>query len=94
MNLDLNTAKPVSPQQKKSMAKFIEVNRSCRVSRRVQGEDVFEYVEEPIYINEDYIETIIPQGDSCIITLHGDETHSITAHHSALWVIGLINGNQ
>ncbi len=94
MNLDLNTAKPKSPQMKRAMAKFIEVKQSCKVLRRVQGEDVYEYVEEPIFINKDYIETIIPQGDSCIITLHGNEPHSITVHHSALWVIGLINGNQ
>ena len=73
------------------MAKFIEINRVCRISRRVQGEDVYDYVDEPIYINTDLIETIIPQGETCIIrmTFGGD---TITANHSALWVIGLING--
>lgn len=74
------------------MAKFIEINQSCRVSRRVQGEDVYEYMDEPIYINSDLIEAIIPQGEQCIIKMtSGGET--ITANHSALWVIGLINGN-
>lgn len=74
------------------MAKFIEINQSCRVSRRVQGEDVYEYVDEPIYINSDLIEEIIPQGEQCIIkmTSGGDTIH---ASHSALWVIGLINGS-
>lgn len=73
------------------MAKFIEVNQVCRVSRRVQGEDVYDFVDEPIYINSDLIETIIPQGETCNIKMtSGGET--ITANHSALWVIGLING--
>lgn len=74
------------------MAKFIEVNQVCRVSRRVQGEDVYEYVDEPIYINSDLIEEIIPQGEKCIIKMaSGGDT--IQASHSALWVIGLINEN-
>lgn len=73
------------------MAKFIEVNQIGRISRRVMGEEVFENVYEPIYINSDLIETIIPQGETCIIrmTSGGD---IITANHSALLVIGLING--
>lgn len=73
------------------MAKFIEVNQSCRISRRVQGEDVFDYVDNSIYINSDLIEAIIPQGEQCIIKMSsGGDT--IYANHSALWVIGLING--
>lgn len=94
MNLDLNTAKLESPQLKRLMAKFIEVKQRCTVSRREQGEDVFEYVDEPIFINEDYIETIIPQGDCCLIKLHGNESQNIIVHHLAIWVIGLINGIQ
>ena len=74
------------------MAKFIEVNQSCLISRRVQGEDIFDSVSEPVYINSDLIEAIIPQGEQCIIRMtSGGDT--ITADHSALWVIGLINGN-
>lgn len=73
------------------MPKFIEVNQVCRVSRRVQGEDVYEYVNDPIIINSDKILTIIPQGENCIITFPGD-TDNIYVAHSALWVMGLING--
>lgn len=75
------------------MAKFIEVKQSCRISRRVQGEDVYVYVDESIYINSDLIETIIPQGEQCIIRMTSGGA-TITANHSALWVIGLINGKQ
>lgn len=75
------------------MAKFIEINQVCRVSRRVQGEDVYEYVNEPLYINADLIETIIPQGETCIIRMTSGGA-TLTANHSALWVIGLINGTQ
>ena len=73
------------------MAKFIEINQVCRISRRIHGEDGYDYVDQPIYINTDLIETIIPQGETCIIRMtSGGDT--ITANHSALWVIGLING--
>ena len=73
------------------MAKFIEVNQVGHISRRVMGEEVFENVYELVYINVDLIETIIPQGETCIIRMtSGGDT--ITANHSALWVIGLING--
>ena len=61
------------------MAKFIEVNI---------GSD-----NSPIYINADLIETIIPYGEQCIIRL-ASERDAITANHSALWVISLINGTQ
>ncbi len=76
------------------MAKFIEINQVCRISRRVQGEDVYKYVDQPIYINTDLIEAIIPQGEtSCIIRMtSGGDT--IYASHSASWVTGLINGTQ
>ena len=73
------------------MAKFIEVNQVCRVSRRVQGEDVYDYVNDPVIINSDKILTIIPQGEHCIITFPGD-TDNIYAAHSASYVMGLING--
>lgn len=74
------------------MAKFIEIKQSCRVSRRVQGEDVYDCTEEPILVNADRIEVIIPQGDSCIIKMSG-EGSTIRVCQSALWVVGLINGN-
>lgn len=73
------------------MAKFIEINQSCRISRRVQGEDVYEYTEDPILVNADRIEVIIPQGDNCILQMSG-MGHSIHVCHSAIWVVGLING--
>ena len=73
------------------MAKFIEINQVCRISRRVQGEDVYDNVVEPIYVNTDLIEAIIPQGETCKICMKSREA-TITANHSALWVIGLING--
>lgn len=72
------------------MAKFIEVNQVVHISRCFMGEEVIKKVYEPIYINTDLIETIIPQGETCIIRMtSGGDT--ITANHSALWVIGLIN---
>ncbi len=73
------------------MAKFIELKQRCRVSRRVQGEDVYDSTEEPIFVNADRIEVIIPQGDSCIIRMVGDGNNTIHVCHSALWVVGLIN---
>ena len=72
------------------MSKFIEINQHCRISRRVQGEDVYEYINEPIIINADKILTIIPQGETCIITFPGD-IETIQAAHSASWVMNLIN---
>ena len=75
------------------MAKFIEINQASRIMRRVQGEEVHEYVHEPILVNVDQILTIIPQGETCIITFPGD-TENIYADHSATWVMGLINGHQ
>ena len=77
----------------RTMAKFIEINQVSRVTRRVQGEDEHEYVHEPILVNADKILTIIPQGEECIITFPG-ETENIYAAHSAMWVMGLINGHQ
>lgn len=75
------------------MAKFIEVNQQCSVLRIVQGEEVRECVKEPIIINADRILTIIPQGDSCIITLIGD-VEGIHIAQSAMSVMSLINGQQ
>jgi hypothetical protein len=74
------------------MAKFIEVNILCSVSHRVEGEDVFETVKDLVLINTDKILTITPLGEQCIIALTNGE--SMTAAHSALWVIGLINCQQ
>lgn len=73
------------------MAKFIEVNRHSHVYRRVQGEDVREGVIEPVIINTDHILAIIPQGETCIIAFAGD-AENICVAHSAMWVMGLING--
>lgn len=41
------------------------------MSRRVQGENVFEYINEPIIINADKILTIIPQGESVLLLFPG-----------------------
>lgn len=76
------------------MAKFIEVKQRCQISRRVQGEDVYEYTEEPIIVNADRIQVIIPQGDTCILQMSGEGNNTIRVCHSALWVVGLINGNH
>lgn len=78
------------------MAKFIEIKQVCQVTR-VQRCELFEELEEvrdvvydTTYINVDRIETVFPQGDSCIINLVGGER--ITAKHSAIWVLAQING--
>lgn len=47
---------------------------------------------ETVIINVDYIETIIPEGETCLIRMI-PENDSIRVAHSAAWVMGLINGN-
>lgn len=74
------------------MAKFIEVKSICSASHRVQGEDVYERVEVPIIINTDQILTIIPQGETCIITFPGDN-QNIHVADTAQFVMDQINYN-
>lgn len=78
------------------MANFIEVNRYSHVYRRVQGEDVVDSVVEPIIVNTDQILMIVPQGENCIMTFAGDieNKNNICVAHSAMWVMGLINGHN
>lgn len=78
------------------MAKFIEIKQASVVthyqSTDIPGfrDEVREVVYDTTYINADRIESIYPQGDSCIITLIGGER--ITAKHPAIWVLAQING--
>lgn len=71
------------------MSKFIEI-------KVTSNPDVFMFEcdkeDEYILINADHIVSIIPNGDTCIIKLTG-ENSTIYAQHSATWVMGLINGN-
>jgi uncharacterized protein YlzI (FlbEa/FlbD family) len=77
------------------MAKFIEIKQASTVTHykgtEIPGfvDEVREVVYDTTYINADRIESIFPQGDSCIITLIGGER--ITAKHSAIWVLAQIN---
>lgn len=78
------------------MAKFIEIKQACFVTRHKSTEipgfmdEVRDVVYDTTYVNADRIESIFPQGDSCILTLIGGER--ITAKHSAIWVLAQING--
>lgn len=78
------------------MAKFIEIKQASFVTRYKSTEipgfcdEVRDVVYDTTYINADRVESIFPQGDSCIITLIGGER--ITAKHSAIWVLAQING--
>lgn len=78
------------------MAKFIEVNKYTHTYRRACGEYVVEDVVEPTIINTDQILMIVPQGGNCIITFAGDieNKNNICVAHSAMWVMGLINGHN
>lgn len=75
------------------MAKFIEINQFRLTWKRFQDDYIRDFEIKPIIVNVDMILTIIPNGDSCIITLPG-ETENVHAAHSAQWVMGLINGQQ
>lgn len=72
------------------MAKLIEVKSLCSVSHRVQGEDVYESIEVPIIINADQILTIIPQGETCIVTFPGG-VENIHVANTAQFVMSQIN---
>lgn len=74
------------------MPKFIEINQAHTVWRHEDGEQSTKTVYDPILVNADKIVTITPHGEeSCLITLSGGE-EPILAAHSAVWVMGLING--
>ena len=72
------------------MAKFIEVKCS-------ENPEVFQFEcdreDEYILINVDHIVTITPNGNKCLIKISGANP-DILVNHSALWVMGLINGSD
>lgn len=77
------------------MAKFIEVKRTP-VDRTFMFEcdrKVGASASDTVLINVDHIVSIDPMGETCIIKLAG-QRYDFHADHSALWVMGLINGNN
>lgn len=76
------------------MAKFIEV-KLVADSRMLMFQTDYKtriYASETALINVDHIVAIVPHDKTCVIKSNGMQ--DIHADHSAIWVMGLINGNN
>lgn len=71
------------------MAKFIEIQPPATFCNIDRGHK--EVTNVPIYVNIDRIEMVNPYGVGCVIRLIGN-SNSIITDHSAVYVMGLING--